>query len=315
MIISASRRTDIPAFYSKWFFNRIRAGYLLVRNPINIHQISKVSLEPEKIDCIVFWTKNPRPMLKRLGEIENYKYYFQFTLTSYSRTLETNVIKKSYLIKTFKELSNKIGKEKVIWRYDPIILTDIFTKQYHYKCFEYLADKLYKYTDECVISFLDLYKKTERNMKNINVKQLEKEDMREIAYNLSNIATKYNLKMKSCSEGIDLEGYNIEHGKCIDDKLISKVIDCNLNVEKDPNQREVCGCVKSIDIGEYNTCKHGCLYCYANFNKERVKKQVGLHDNKSALLIGTLGVKDNVTERRITSFKCNQIQENFLNNT
>ncbi len=139
MILSASRRTDIPAFYSEWFFNRIKEGYLLVRNPMNIHQVNRINLSPQLVDCIVFWTKNPKPMLKRLDELKNYKYYFQFTLNSYDKTIEPNVPLKKDLIETFIKMSNLVGKEKLIWRYDPILLTNVFTKEYHYKWFEKLA--------------------------------------------------------------------------------------------------------------------------------------------------------------------------------
>lgn len=302
MILSVSRRTDIPAFYSKWFFNRLKEGYFLVKNPMNPHQISRVEVNPSVIDCIVFWTKNPKPMLTKLDHLEGYNYYFQFTLTHYDKTIEPNVPRKKHIIETFIELSERIGKEKVIWRYDPIILTDIYTKEYHYKWFEYLAQKLCNYTDKCVISFLDLYKKTERNMKEIKVTPLLKSDMEEIADRLSKIASKYNLILESCSEEIQLDKFAINHGKCIDDKLISKLIGCNINVQKDPNQREVCGCVKSIDIGAYNTCKHHCLYCYANFSKETVEKQILEHDINSPLLIGNLTGDEKIINREIKSF-------------
>ena len=205
MILSVSRRTDIPAFYSKCFFNGLKEGYFLVKNPMNAYQISRVEINPSVIDCIVFWTKNPKPMLKQLDHLKGYNYYFQFTLTPYDKSLEPNVPRKKYIIDTFVELSERIGKEKVIWRYDPIILTDIYTKEYHYKWFEYLADKLCDYTDKCVISFLDLYKKTERNLKEIEVKPLLKGDMEEMADRLSTIASKYNLILESCSEEISLE--------------------------------------------------------------------------------------------------------------
>jgi DNA repair photolyase len=302
VILSVSRRTDIPAFYSKWFFNRLKEGFFLVKNPMNPHQISRVEINPSVIDCIVFWTKNPKPMLNQLDHLNGYNYYFQFTITPYDKTTEPNVPRKKHIIDTFIELSERIGKEKVIWRYDPIILTDIYTKEYHYKWFEYLAQKLCNYTDKCVISFLDLYKKIERNMKEIKVTPLLKSDMEKMADRLSKIASKYNLILESCSEEIQLDKFGINHGKCIDDKLISKLIGCNINVQKDTNQREVCGCVKSIDIGAYNTCKHHCLYCYANFSKETVEKQILEHDINSPLLIGNLSGDEKITDREIKSF-------------
>ena len=161
MILSVSRRTDIPAFYADWFFNRIKEGFIYVRNPMNIHQVSRISLSPSIIDCIVFWSKNPKPMLDRLDELKNYMYYFQFTINPYDIKLEEYVPTKSGIIDTFKELSNKIGPERVIWRYDPIILTDTLTMEYHVKYFEELAKRLNGFTQTCVISFVDLYKKTE----------------------------------------------------------------------------------------------------------------------------------------------------------
>ncbi|WP_160686974.1 DUF1848 domain-containing protein [Clostridium sp. C2-6-12] len=302
MILSVSRRTDIPAFYSKWFFNRLEEGFFLVKNPMNPHQISRVDINPSVIDCIVFWTKNPKPMLNQLELLKGYNYYFQFTLTPYDKSLEPNVPRKKHIIDTFIELSERIGKEKVVWRYDPIILTDIYTKEYHYKWFEYLAQKLCNCTDKCVISFLDLYKKTELNMKEIKVTSLLKSDMEEMADRLSKIAFKYNLILESCSEEIPLDKFGINHGKCIDDKLISKLLGCNINAQKDPNQREVCGCVKSIDMGAYNSCKHNCLYCYANFSKETVEKQILEHDVNSSLLIGNLTGNEKITDREINSF-------------
>lgn len=312
MIISASRRTDIPAFYSDWFFNRIKEGYFLVRNPINIHQISKVDINPSVVDCIVFWTKNPEPMINRLEELKEYNFYFQFTLNSYDTSLETNVPKKKTLIETFKELSNLIGKEKVIWRYDPIILTDNFDLEYHKKWFDYLAESLHQYTNKCVFSYVDLYKKTERNLKDTNVIEIKVNTMEIIASELSSIASKYGLQLETCSEEIDLDKYGIYHGKCIDDKLISSIVGHKFSVDKDPNQRETCGCVKSIDIGAYNTCMHGCSYCYANFSKDKVKTNVELYDVNSPLLCDRLRENDEIKDREMKSFIDGQL--NFLDN-
>lgn len=307
MIISASRRTDIPAFYSEWFFNRIKDGYFMVKNPLNAHQVSRIILNPGIVDCIVFWTKNPRPMINRLNELKDYNYYFQFTLNSYDKSLESNVPEKRYLIKTFIELSELIGKKRTIWRYDPIMLTDVFNKEYHYKWFEYLANKLSAYTNRCVISFLDLYKKTERNLKGINIQPISKLDMEEIAGRLSEIASKYGLIIESCSEEINLEAFNIKHGKCIDARVISEIAGTKINIDKDPNQREICGCVKSIDMGAYNTCKHGCLYCYANHSLEAVRKNVLVHNKKASMIVGELTGVEKVTNREDKSYSSYQI--------
>ena len=137
MILSVSRRTDIPNYYSEWFYNRIKEGFLYVRNPMNAHQVSEIKITPDVVDCIVFWTKNPLPMMKRLNETKDYNYYFQFTLTGYGNDVEVNLSnKKTEMIPVFQELSEKIGKQKVIWRYDPIFFSDRYTKEYHLKAFK-----------------------------------------------------------------------------------------------------------------------------------------------------------------------------------
>ena len=173
MIISASRRTDIPTYYSEWFFNRLREGYVLVRNPMNARQISRISLSPEAVDGIVFWTKNPVPMLSRLGELEPYPYYFQFTLTAYGRDVEPNLPgKNGVLIPAFQELSRMAGRERVVWRYDPIFLSDRYTVEYHCRYFRVLAAKLGEYTEKCTVSFLDFYRSTARNMRSLHIREM-----------------------------------------------------------------------------------------------------------------------------------------------
>lgn len=307
MIISASRRTDIPAFYSDWFLNRIKEGFVLVRNPMNFRQVSQVNLSPDVVDCIVFWTKNPQPMINRLSQLAGYNYYFQFTLTPYDNTIETNVPDKKCLIKTFQELSARIGRDKVIWRYDPILLTNKFDVKHHVKWFEFLANELNGHTKKCVVSFIDMYKKTERNLKGIDLVPMSEELMKEVAHHLSLISKRYNLQLEVCCEDIDLTQYGIEPGKCIDDELISKIIGKKLDIKKDPNQRLSCGCVQSIDIGAYNTCQHRCLYCYANFNNALVDKNVRLHSTKSPLLYGSLEEEDKVSIRKVSSNISNQL--------
>lgn len=302
MILSVSRRTDIPAFYSDWFFNRLKEGFALVRNPMNIHQVSKVTLSPEVIDCIVFWSKNPKPMLARLDELKDYMYYFQFTINPYDRGLELGVPRKEGIISTFKELSEKIGPKRVVWRYDPILLTENMGVDYHVRYFEEIAKRLEGYTNTCVISFVDLYQKTQRNLKDTTAREPSQNEMIEIASKLCATAKKYGITIQTCAEEIALESVGIKHGKCIDGALIEGLLDVKLVVDKDPNQRKECGCVQSIDIGEYNTCAHGCKYCYANFKDGVVAANRAAHDVNSPLLIGNLGPEDKVTERKLFSF-------------
>lgn len=302
MILSVSRRTDIPAFYSEWFYNRLKEGFVYVRNPMNIHQVSKVTMSPEVIDCIVFWSKNPRPMISRLGELKGYMYYFQYTINAYDQRMELSVPRKEGIINTFKELSDKIGPKRVIWRYDPILLTEKMDTDYHVKYFEEIAKRLKGFTNTCVISFVDLYKKTQSNLKDTQAREPSQHEMVELAREMCHIAKGNGMMVQTCAEAIELESVGIKHGKCIDSVLIEDLLGVKLVVGKDPNQRKECGCVQSIDIGEYNTCAHGCKYCYANFKDSVVARNRMAHDPESPLLIGHLGVEDKVTERKLFSF-------------
>lgn len=309
MIISASRRTDIPAFYSEWFYNRVKEGFVYVKNPMNPKQISKISLKPDVVDCIVFWTKNPKKMISDLKIIDDLDipYYFQFTLNSYDQEIETNVPLKRGIIDTFINLSERIGKNRVIWRYDPILLTERITIEYHIKYFEYLASKLHRHTNKCIISFIDFYKKCQRNLKPVNPIEFDEQIKHQLAEAMKSIAVKYDLTIETCSEDIELSSIGITHGRCIDDELIEQLCRGKITIEKDKNQREACGCVTSIDIGAYNTCEHGCLYCYANYNKDIVLKNIETHNSTSPLLFGEAGPQDKISERKVKKLIDKQI--------
>ena len=302
MIISASRRTDIPAFYSDWFFERIREGFVCVRNPMNYHQVSRIDLSPDVVDAIVFWTKDPSPMLDRLDLLKNYKYCFQFTLTSYGTDVEENVPNKGLLmIPTFKRLSEKLSPGHVIWRYDPILLSKKYTVGYHLDYFGKLAAKLSGFTEKCVVSFLDIYKNTRSNLESIGLRGFSDEDIEALSKGISCIAREYGLKVESCAEKYDLEEFGIEHGHCIGSALLESITGQKLDLTKDKNQRAECGCVSSIDIGIYNTCMHGCKYCYANYNPKQIGANNSLYDPSSPLLCGRLTPDDRVTERKMKS--------------
>lgn len=304
MIISASRRTDIPTYYSEWFFNRLKEQYVLVRNPMNIHQIGKINLSPNVVDGIVFWTKNPVPMLDRLSELKKYNFYFQFTLNAYDRDVEPNVpSKNNIIIPAFQQLSKSVGKERVIWRYDPIFLNERYTIEYHCKYFGILASKLRGYTEKCTISFLDLYRNTARNTRPLNIYQETETQRFTIMQRFSEIAKKYGFYIDTCAETIDLEKFGIAHAHCIDKERFERLGKYKLSVEKDSHQRPECGCVASIDIGTYNTCKNGCLYCYANYSHNTVLKNTQLHNPTSPLLYGEVGPDDVIKERKVKSCK------------
>jgi len=304
MILSVSRRTDVPNYYSEWFYNRLKEGYLYVRNPMNAHQISKINLSTKVVDCIVFWTKNPENMLPRLNELSGYQYYFQFTLTGYGQAVEPGLPdKRNHLIFTFQKLSKIIGHERVIWRYDPILLNGSYTIEYHLKAFKEIAGHLKGYTDKVVISFVDLYAKTKRNSEMLCIKPFLEEEIFNLAYGMAEIAAMNHMAIETCAEKIDLQAAGITHGNCIDKNLIEKLTGCKLSGSKDKNQREECGCFESIEVGTYNTCRNGCKYCYANFSEERVGRNIKLYNVNSPLLCGEMREGDVITERKVKSLK------------
>ncbi len=303
MILSVSRRTDIPAFYSEWFCQRIREGFACVRNPMNIHQISKVRISPEVVDCIVFWTKNAGPMINKLDDLKEYDYYFQFTVNNYDKEVEPCVPELSVRLETFMRLSEQIGRERVIWRYDPILFSDKYTPEFHLKSFEKIAAVLGPYTEKCVFSFVDVYPtKNSCNLKKLNFRQPSFEELDHFAGELSRIGKSHGLVLATCAEAIDLAKYGIEHNSCIDKDLIQRITGAMLDVGGD-GQREYCRCVKCDDIGSYDTCPHGCIYCYANFRPSTTSDRLGAYDVHSPLLCDHIKEADKVTERPVKSYK------------
>lgn len=305
MIISASRRTDIPAFYSDWFINRLKEGFVYVKNPMNHKQISSVPLNPEVVDCIVFWTKNARPMLEHLDRIDamGYRYYFLYTLTPYDTEMEKFLPNKDEIIEAFQMLSKKIGKHRVIWRYDPVIINERLTVDYHLHTFENLARSLSGFTKRCIFSYVDMYPKVRRKAGKLVPAEVDHDDMHKIARGFSDIAESNNLLLQTCCEEIDLRQYGIAPGACIDREVAEAIAGYNIKAKKDRNQRQHCRCVESIDIGAYDCCPHGCVYCYAVSSENAVKSNLPRHDPQSPLLIGWSGAEDSVTARMVKSLK------------
>lgn len=309
MIISASRRTDIPAFYSEWFVNRLKERFVDVKNPMNPKQVSRIPLNTEVVDCIIFWTKNANPMLEQLDIIDakGYQYYFQFTLTPYDNSVEKYLGDKRKILNGFKKLSDRIGKQRVIWRYDPVIVNDSFSVDYHLDSFFKLCNSLGDYTTKCIFSYVDLYYKTKRNAKGIVDNEVNIENMNRIAQGFSEIARKHSIILETCSEEIDLNKYGIGHSSCINKQTIESIIGYTINAKKSQSQRKHCWCIESIDIGSYDCCSHGCVYCYSTFNENTVYSNIKLHNIYSPLLIGQPCVDDNIIERTVNSLKNAQI--------
>jgi len=306
VIVSASRSTDIPAFYSEWFIDRLKKGYLKWKNPFNGVPLY-VSFKKTRL--IVFWSKNPKPIIKHLDYLDsnNINYYFQYTLNDYSKEhLEENVPNLESRIDTFMQLSDKIGKDKVIWRFDPYILTDTTGVDELLKRTEYIGNRLKNYTSKLVFSYADIktYKKVQNNLRKDSIPYLEFNDrtMNELALGLKELNKNWRFEIGTCAEKIDLDKYGIVHNKCIDDDLMIKlfnhdkllmdflgvkieqptIFDPNQKITKtrnlkDKGQRQACGCIMSKDIGQYNTCPHECVYCYANTSKEIAIKNFKAH--------------------------------------
>lgn len=303
MIISASRRTDIPSYYGTWFVNRLLAGYVLVQNPYNALRISKLRLSPDITDCIVFWTKDPAPMLNDLNIVTDlgYNYYFQYTLTPYGKLYESNLPSLEKRLESFFRLAEKAGKHRIVWRYDPIILDDYFSVQYHIEQFDFLCEKINS-VDECIFSFVDSYSHMHKF-----VQDIRNEQMQVIAKAFSQIAQKHRIKLAACSEIIDLKEFGIKRASCIDKERIKRIVGCSLNLKKDTGQRHECGCIESVDIGAYGTCLNGCKYCYATKSRLTAQNNFNRHDPASPMLIGW--PKDNmiVSERKACSSKASQV--------
>lgn len=295
-IISASRRTDIPAFYAEWFINRVKAGYCLVPNPYNRKQVSRVSLVPNDIAVIVFWTRNPRPMLPHLKELDDrgIQYYFQFTVMNNSRKIDPRSPSLHASLETFQRLVDHVGPQRVIWRYDPILFTETTHREFHLEAFANIADQLENLTHRCVISIVDAYRKTKSRMVSLsNIPGFKVENYQPSLHEamlrkMQGIASKRGIKLSSCAEETNFSRLGIKPGKCIDDEDIRSVFNIDVTHKKDKGQRAACGCVESRDIGVYDTCILGCKYCYATSSFDKALSNYKEHDKEAPSLISSI---------------------------
>ena len=294
MILNTGLRTDIPVFFSKWFYNRIDEGFVYVRNPYAKNQIYSYKLDPELIDCMIFCTKNPRPMLKNLEKIDNFNQYWHITITPYEKEIEPNVQPVDDVLESFKYLSKRLGKENVTLRYDPIFINEKYTLKKHIESFEYIINSLSDYTTEAIISFIDLYEKTKRNFP--QAREVSKDERLKIGKEFARIGKENNILIKTCVEGNELDKFGIDSSGCMTKEVIERAINKNLNIPKQKARNGQCYCLLNNDIGEYNTCNHGCVYCYANSNKKLVNRNLKLHNPKSPILIGEINEEDIIKE-------------------
>ena len=299
MILNTGTRTDIPAFFHKWFLNRVEEGFVFSKNPYN-NQIYKYNFNPKTVDCICFCSKNPKPLLRNLDNLSEYKQFWFVTITPYGNDIEVNVPDYRKVIKTFKELSETVGINAISWRYDPIFITEKYDLEFHIDKFEEMASELHEYTSDCTISFIDLYKKVLRNFP--EAQEVTTDERLVIGKNFAKIADEYGLQMKTCVEGTLLDQFGFDSTGCMTQQVLEKAIGNNLKVPKGKYRNRECNCLMGRDIGLYNTCMHGCRYCYANANMKLVKKNQKLHNPNSPLLIGDVKDDDVVKEVREPSY-------------
>ena len=292
MIINTGQRTDIPAFYADWFANRLKEGFVCVRNPYNPSQVSRYRLDPSVVDVIGFCTKNPFPMFRHMDLLKDYGQYWFVSVTPYGRDIEPNVPDKHKLIEDFKHLSEMVGVDSIGWRYDPVFISERYTEEYHLNAYEQIASAFDGYTKTSVISFLDLYPKVRRNFP--EAKEVDKGPRLRLGKAFVEIASNHGMVVKPCAEGDELAVFGADCSGCMKISDYEKAIAKKLDAPNKKGARAECACYLACDIGAYNTCKHLCRYCYANAETEKVLTLSSLHDPKSPFLIGDYQEGDRV---------------------
>lgn len=293
MILNVSGRTDIVAFYSKWFLNRLKEGYVDVRNPFNANLVSRINFED--VDLILFCTKNPIPIIDKLDNIK-IPYIFHITITPYKNDIEPNLPSKSDIIKAVKKISTTIGIENVYVRYDPIFISEKYNTEYHIKAFTKLCSLLKGYVNTIIVSFIDNYQNVRKNLPYLKYRSFTEEDYKLIGENFSKIAKNNNMVVQTCFEERNLTEYGFIKGECMSKELAFKLTGKTYK-KWQARKGNACNCVELVDIGVYNSCNHLCKYCYANYDESKVKVNIKNHDVNSSLLIGQLKQSDIIKER------------------
>lgn len=297
MILSASRRTDIPALYGDWMMNRLRSGFVLSANPFNPRRVSRVPLSPAWVDMIVFWSKQPEPMLKHLNELDDmgYVYYFQYTLNGFGRDMEAGLGEVERRIDTFLTLSERLGPPRVDWRFDPVLFCERYPMEEHLMRFERLACRLAPYTTRCIFSFADRYAHGPAW-----IQETTAADQTRFVEEMARIARPLNLALYTCCERQDFSGQGVNHASCIDRDKIERILGVPIRARKHAGQRADCGCIESVDIGAYDTCVHGCAYCYATHSLKLSQTRFAAHDPEAPSLI-PLSENAKITDRPVKS--------------
>lgn len=303
MIINTGGRTDTVQYYTQWLLNRFSEGYVLSRNPLFPNKVTRYELTPDQVDCVVFCSKNYKPILPQLHEItDKFHTYFHYTITAYGKDIEPGVPSIGESIETLIALSKQVGKERIAWRYDPVLLTERYTVETHLQTFEQMASVLAPSLDRCIFSFVEMYKKLAVNMPELI--PLTEQDKETLAEGLGAIAKKYGIYLQTCGTNGDYTRYGIHSSGCMTLEILGQANGIKFKSLKHKGMREGCHCIESRDIGAYDTCMNGCKYCYANKNPRKAFENYKLHNPKSALLLGELKPTDTVTQG---------VQRSFLN--
>ncbi|MDE7264595.1 MAG: DUF1848 domain-containing protein [Anaeroplasmataceae bacterium] len=301
MILNTGARTDIVQYFSDWLLKRFEEGFVYVRNPFFPNKVTRYELSPDKIDAVLFCSKNYAPILPRLYEITNYyNTYFYYTITAYDKDIEPGVPSIEESIDTLIKLSKQVGRGKVAWRYDPILLTKKYTIEVHKKTFEAIAKRLAPYIDRCIFSFVELYKKVEKNMPELI--PFSKEDKKTLAQALGSIAKRYGIRIQICGTNESFKEYGIATSGCTTLDILSKANGIQFKEIHHKGMREGCRCIESRDIGAYDTCLNGCKYCYANQSPQQAYENYKYHNPNSPILLGEITLEDCIISGVQTSY-------------
>lgn len=301
MIINTGGRTDTVQYYSEWLLKRFSEGYVLSRNPLFSNKVTRYELTPDKVDCVVFCSKNYKPILPSLHEItDKFNTYFHCTITAYGKDVEPGVPDIEESMETLIKLSEIVGKQRIAWRYDPALLTDNYTIKRHFETFERMAKTLAPYIDRCIFSFVEMYKKLETNMPELLI--MSESDMDILAKGLGEIAEKYGIFIQTCGTNGDFSQYRIHSSGCMTLDILGGANGIAFKNLKHKGMRQGCHCIESRDIGAYDTCMNGCKYCYANKNPHKAFENYKLHDPNSPLLLGNVKPDDTIQQGAQKSF-------------
>ena len=301
MIINTGARTDTVQYYTEWLLRRFREGYVYSRNPLFPNKVTRYELTPDKVDCVEFCSKNYRPILKDLHEItDRFNTHFQYTITAYGKDIEPGVPDIDESIEILYELEKQVGKQRICWRYDPVLLTEKYTIERHLETFEYMASKLSGHVDRCIFSFVEMYRKLDVNMPELF--PISDRDKDRIAEGLGRIAKQYGIPIQTCGTNGDFTRYGIGRSGCMTLDILGEANGVSFRKLKHRGMRKGCSCIESRDVGTYDSCPNGCRYCYANNNMERVRKNHALHDPESPLLIGHIEDSDRIIQGSQESF-------------